>query len=62
MLAADSGDIELARLLLDHGATPKAYTRGGDITIGNPISWAARRADVPMMQALLGRDPSQVKR
>lgn len=62
MLAADSGDIELARLLLSHGADPSVYSRGGRYHYWSPISWAARRADVPMMQILLGREPSQVKR
>jgi hypothetical protein len=62
MLAADSGEIELARLLLAHGATPDVYTRGGRYHYWYPISWASRRADVPMMQLLLGREPSQVKR
>lgn len=62
MLAADSGDIELARLLISHGADPAVYSRGGRYHYWAPISWAARRADVPMMQILLGREPSQVKR
>jgi len=62
MLAADSGDTQLARLLLDHGADPSVYTRGGRYHYWAPISWAARRSDVPMMQILLGREPSQVTR
>lgn len=61
-MAADSGDIELARLLIAHGADPNVYTRGGRYNYWAPISWAARRSDVPMMQILLGREPSQVKR
>ena len=61
-MASDSGDIELARLLLAHGAKPSIYTRGGRYNYWYPISWAARRGDVPMMQILLGREPSQVKR
>ena len=61
-MASDSGDIELARLLLTHGADPQIYTRGGRYNYWYPISWAARRGDVPMMQILLGREPSQVKR
>lgn len=61
-LASDSGDLELARLLLAHGADPKIYTRGGRYNYWYPISWAARRGDVPMMQLLLGREPSQIKR
>lgn len=62
MLAADSGDIELARLLIAHGGDPSVYSRGGRYHYWAPISWAARRADIPMMQILLGREPSQVKR
>lgn len=61
-LASDSGDLELARLLLAHGADPQIYTRGGRYNYWYPISWAARRGDVPMMQILLGREPSQIKR
>lgn len=61
-LVSDSGDVELARLLLAHGADPQIYARGGRYNYWYPISWAARRADVPMMQILLGREPSQVKR
>ncbi len=61
-MAADSGDIELARLLLANGADSQIYTRGGRYNYWYPISWAARRADVPMMQILLGREPSQVTR
>ena len=61
-MAADSGDVELARLLLTHGASPQIYTQGGRYNYWYPISWAARRMDVPMMQILLGREPSQVKR
>ncbi|MGJ8726165.1 MAG: ankyrin repeat domain-containing protein [Roseibacillus sp.] len=61
-MASDSGDIELARLLIAHGAKANIYTRGGRYNYWYPISWAARRGDVPMMQILLGREPSQVKR
>lgn len=61
-MASDSGDVELARLLMAHGATPKLYTQGGRYNYWYPISWAARRGDVPMMQILLGREPSQVTR
>lgn len=61
-MAADSGDVELARLLMEHGAKPSIYTQGGRYNYWYPISWAARRGDVPMMQILLGREPSQVTR
>lgn len=61
-MASDSGDIELARLLIAHGAKASIYTRGGRYNYWYPISWAARRGDVPMMQILLGREPSQIKR
>ena len=61
-LAADSGNTDLARLLLEHDADPALYTRGGRYHYWYPISWAARRADIPMMQILLGREPSEVTR
>lgn len=62
MMAADSGDLEVARLLLSYNADPAVYSRGGRYHYWAPISWAARRADIAMMQVLLGREPSQVTR
>ncbi|MBK1833179.1 ankyrin repeat domain-containing protein [Roseibacillus ishigakijimensis] len=61
-IVVDSGDLELARLLLSYGADATLFTRGGRYHYWYPISWAARRGDVPMMQLLLGREPSQVTR
>lgn len=61
-LAADSGDLEMARLLMKNGTRTDLYTRKGRYHYWYPISWAARRGDVPMMQLLLGREPSEVKR
>lgn len=61
-MAADSGDLEIARLLLSHGANPAIFCRGGRYHYWYPISWAARRSDIAMMQILLGREPSQVTR
>lgn len=62
MMAADSGNLSIARLLLEHGADPTIYARGGRYHYWSPISWAARRADIEMMQVLLGREPDQVVR
>lgn len=62
LLAADSGRLEIARLLLQHGAKPDQPVRGGRYNRWYPISWAARRNDVPMMQLLLGRKPEDISR
>ncbi|MDP0492347.1 MAG: ankyrin repeat domain-containing protein [Verrucomicrobiota bacterium JB023] len=59
MMAADSGDFELTKMLLDYGASTKVYTNKRH---WYPISWAARRGDVPIMQILLGREPEEVTR
>lgn len=58
MLAADSGNINIAQLLIKNGAVQNITTRFG----GNrmwPLSFATRREDVEMMQVLLGRAPSR---
>lgn len=61
-LASDAGNVEIAKLLLDYGAKTDTYTRGGRYNYWAPISWAARRADIPMMQTLLGRNPDNISR
>lgn len=61
-MVADSGDDEMARLLLKHGTRTDIYTRSGRYHYWYPISWAARRSDISMMQLILGREPSEVKR
>ena len=59
MVAADSGNLELARVLLRHGARTDAWTRRKGMY---PVAFAARRSDVGMMQLLLGRDPAGEER
>ncbi|MEM9080251.1 MAG: ankyrin repeat domain-containing protein [Verrucomicrobiota bacterium] len=61
-LAADSGNLELARLLIHHGADTRVYTLGGGQSYWYPESWASRRMDVPMMQLMLGKDPDTISR
>ena len=48
--AAGKGHIEMAQLLLEHGADPNGPSEGG----GTPMSSAYRRRDRPMLE-LLGR-------
>jgi len=59
MVAADSGNHELAMALLDHGARRNTWTRRRGMY---PISFASWRSDVRMMQILLGRDPDNQER
>ncbi|NNC86858.1 MAG: L,D-transpeptidase family protein [Akkermansiaceae bacterium] len=59
MMAADRKDLEMARLLLDHGAKTSIYTSRHRYW---PIGMAARRQDVKMMKLLLGRDPERNER
>jgi ankyrin repeat protein len=54
MLAADSGNIHVARQLIRAGAKTSVRTRFSDLW---PINFACRRADVPMIRLFLGRDP-----
>jgi ankyrin repeat protein len=46
--AAGKGSIELAQLLLEHGADPNGLSEGG----GTPMSSAYRRRDQPMLELL----------
>tara|TARA_B100000900_G_C20520718_1_gene692045 strand:- start:27 stop:1316 length:1290 start_codon:yes stop_codon:yes gene_type:complete len=59
MAAADSGNLEMAKLLVDHGATRSVRSSGKSFSA---IGFAARRGDVKMMQLLLGVDPEHEER
>ena len=59
MAAADCGNLELARILMDHGAKRFIWTSRKSYY---PIGFAARRNDVKMMQLLLGVDPENEER
>ena len=59
MAAADSGNLKMAKLLIDHGAKHSVWTSGKSFCA---IGFAARRGDVKMMQLLLGVDPEHEER
>jgi ankyrin repeat protein len=59
MAAADCGNLELARLLIEHGARKHIWTKRKSYY---PIGFASRRDDVKMMQLLLGVDPDHEER
>jgi len=59
MMAADSGDLELVRVLLEYGANTDTWTRRHSMW---PINFASHRNDVPMMQVMLGVDPKNEER
>ena len=59
MAAADCGNLELARLLMEHGAKRFIWTSRKSYY---PIGFASRRNDVKMMQLLLGVDPGNEER
>jgi ankyrin repeat protein len=54
MAAADSGNIQTTRHLIDAGANPNVRTRVSGLW---PINLACRRGDVKMMRLFLGQDP-----
>lgn len=56
MLAADTGNIELARALLDAGASTSAWT---SVNKTWPLNFASRKSDVAMMRLLLNKDPQK---
>ncbi len=59
MLAADSGVVQTARLLLKYGAKKNVWTHAYAMW---PINFASRRSDVQMMRLFLGRDPLREER
>ena len=59
MLAADTGNIELARALLDAGASTSAWT---SVNKTWPLNFASRKNDVAMMRLLLKKDPQKEQR
>ena len=60
MIASDSGNVELAQLLIDSGAEKNKLTRVKRTRM-YPLSFASRRNDTEMMQVLLGREPGRSK-
>lgn len=54
MLAANAGNVAVARHLLEAGAKKYDYTR---VNRTWPINFAARRGNIPMMRLILGKDP-----
>ena len=59
MLAADSGNIQTTRYLIDAGAKTNVRTRSSALW---PINFASRRDDVRMMRLFLGQDPLREER
>lgn len=59
MAAADCGNLEMARLLIERGAKRFTWTKRKSYY---PIGFASRRDDVKMMQLLLGVDPDNEER
>lgn len=59
MLAADSGHLEVAKILLAHGASISAWT---SVNKTWPLNFASRKNDVPMMRLLLNKDPLKEER
>lgn len=56
MMAADRGNLAMAKLLLERGAKTGVWTKRYRTW---PINFASRRGDVKSMQLLLKRDPEQ---
>ena len=56
MMAANNGDVDVIKSLLDHGA--ERYTRSGRYRL-YPLNFASRRSDVKAMQVMLGKDPEK---
>ncbi len=59
MMAIDSGDIRMVRLLMGAGAKTQVKTKVGGLW---PINFASRRGDVRMMRLMLGKDPVREER
>lgn len=58
MLAADSGNVDVAQQLIDHGANATKSTKVGYNRMW-PLTFATRRNDTKMMQVVLGRKPGK---
>ncbi len=58
MLASDSGNVELAQLLIDRGANPKKSTKVHRSRMW-PLNFATRRSHVDMMRVILGQKPGR---
>ena len=58
MMAANNGDLEIIRTLMDYGA--KKYVWSGRYRL-YPLNFATRRSDVKAMQVILGQDPEKEK-
>jgi len=56
MMAANNGDLEVIKALLDHGA--ERYIRSGRYRL-YPLNFASRRSDVKSMHVMLGKDPKK---
>ena len=59
MMAADSGDLKMVRLLMEYGAETNTWTRRHRLWA---VNFASQRGDVPMMQLMLGADPDHEER
>jgi len=59
MIAADSGDLETTKALLDHGAKTDTWTA---VNKTWPLNFASRKNDVKMMRLLLRKDPENEER
>lgn len=59
MMAADSGNTDIAGSLLRAKAKTETWTKVGRLW---PINFASRRSDVKMMRLILGRDPLKEER
>lgn len=58
MLAADSGNVEMAQQLVNHGAERNRSVQVGKSRMW-PLTFATRRSDTHMMQVMLGREPGK---
>jgi len=58
MMAANNGDIEIIKSLMDHSAWK--VVRSGKFKL-YPINFASRRADIKAMQVMLGQNPEKEK-
>ncbi len=60
MVAADSGNIEVARQLMARGANAAKSTKVKSIRMW-PLTFATRRGDTQMIQVVLGRKPGKTE-